>query len=101
MTASPSRLAANTKGEAGGGYEVDDVWVMQFFVSLHQRRETVRVQIHTHPRWAGHSWIDDAYALVPAAGFLSLVVPDFALGRGAKKLDRMSALIEQVAPSFP
>jgi hypothetical protein len=65
---------------AGDGYQVHDPWVMQFFVSLHQRQETVRVQIHTHPRWAGHSWIDDAYALVPAAGFLSLVVPDFALG---------------------
>jgi hypothetical protein len=53
---------------AGGGYEVDDAWVTQFFVSLHQRRETVRVQIHTHPCWAGHSWIDDAYALVPRPG---------------------------------
>jgi len=65
---------------AGGGYEVDDAWVMQFFVSLNKRRETARVQIHTHPRRAGHSSIDDAFALVPAAGFLSLVVPDFALG---------------------
>ena len=65
---------------AGGGYEVDDAWIMKFFVSLHRRQETVRVQIHTHPGWAGHSWIDDAYALVPAAGFMSLVVPDFGLG---------------------
>lgn len=65
---------------AGGGYEVDDAWVMQFFVGLHHNGETVRVQIHTHPRGAGHSWIDDAYSLVPAAGFLSLVVPNFAQG---------------------
>lgn len=64
----------------GGGYEVDDAWVMQFFVALHRNRETVRVQIHTHPRGAGHSWIDDAYALVPAEGFFSLVIPDFAQG---------------------
>jgi len=64
----------------GGGYEVDDDWVMQFFVTLHRSQETVRVQIHTHPRGAGHSWIDDAYSLVPAKGFLSLVVPDFARG---------------------
>lgn len=64
----------------GGGYEVDDNWVMRFFVSLHRKKETVRVQIHTHPRGAGHSWIDDAYALIPAQGFLSLVIPDFAQG---------------------
>jgi hypothetical protein len=63
-----------------GGYQVDDDWVMQFFVDLHGSEELVRVQIHTHPRGAGHSWIDDAYSLVPAAGFLSLVVPSFALG---------------------
>jgi hypothetical protein len=64
----------------GGGYQVDDDWVMQFFVSLHRSEELGRVQIHTHPRAAGHSWIDDGYSLVPAAGFFSLVVPDFALG---------------------
>ena len=63
-----------------GGYQVDDDWVMQFFVSLHSSEELVRVQIHTHPRAAGHSGIDDAYSLVPAAGFLSLVIPNFALG---------------------
>lgn len=82
-TATPDVLARIVHPDhtaAGGGYAVDDAWVMQFFVSLNQRQETVRVQIHTHPRWAGHSRIDDAYALVPAAGFLSLVVPDFALG---------------------
>jgi hypothetical protein len=79
---------------AGGGYEVDDAWVMQFLVALHQTGETVRVQIHTHPRGAGHSWIDDAYALVPAQGFLSLVVPDFALravGLDATHLVEMTA----------
>lgn len=61
---------------AGGGYQVDDGWVMEFFKTLHRTRETVRVQLHTHPRAAGHSWIDDAYALVPAEGFFSLVIPD-------------------------
>lgn len=69
-----------THTAAGGGYEVDDSWVMEFFRSLHNRQETVRVQVHTHPRGAGHSWIDDAYALIPAQGFLSVVVPDFGLG---------------------
>jgi len=82
-TATPDVLARVVHPDhtaSGGGYAVDDAWVMQFFVSLDQRQETVRVQIHTHPHWAGHSRIDDAYVLVPAAGFLSLVVPDFALG---------------------
>lgn len=82
-TAAPdvlTRVVHPTHTAVGGGYEVDDAWVMQFFMALHRTRETVRVQIHTHPRLAGHSWIDDAYALVPAQGFLSLVVPDFALG---------------------
>lgn len=78
----------------GGGYEVDDAWVMEFFKTLHRDRETVRVQIHSHPRGAGHSWIDDAYALVPAEGFLSLVIPDF--GQGPVTFDR-THLVEMTA----
>lgn len=65
---------------SSGGYTVDDAWVTNFFRDLHDNEEIVRVQVHTHPREAGHSWIDDAYALLPAAGFLSLVMPDFATG---------------------
>jgi hypothetical protein len=40
----------------------------------------VRLQAHTHPGWASHSETDDRFALIPAPGFLSLVIPDFALG---------------------
>jgi len=66
---------------AGAGwYEVDTAWVTEFFLDLRRTRETVRVRVHTHPFEAGHSRIDDAFALVPAAGFLSLVIPDFANG---------------------
>jgi hypothetical protein len=36
--------------------------------------------VHTHPREAGHSFIDDQFSLVPATGFLSLVIPSFAAG---------------------
>ena len=63
-----------------GGYEVDSAWVTQFFLGLRRTRETVRAQVHTHPHEAGHSWTDDQFSLVPAAGFLSLVIPRFAAG---------------------
>ena len=66
---------------AGAGwYEVDSAWVTSFFLDLRRTRETVRVQVHTHPGQAGHSRTDDRFALVPAAGFLSLVIPHFAVG---------------------
>ena len=63
-----------------GGYEVDSAWITQFFLRLRQARQTVRVQVHTHPGEASHSWTDDQFSLVPAAGFLSLVFPGFAAG---------------------
>jgi hypothetical protein len=65
------------------GYEVDSAWVTEFFLDLRRARQTVRLQVHTHPREAGHSWTDDQFALVPVAGFLSLVIPCFAVGRAA------------------
>ena len=63
-----------------GGYTIDSEWVSEFFLDLRTRSETVKVQIHTHPRRAGHSSIDDRYALAPAEGFRSLVFPNFAFG---------------------
>ena len=63
-----------------GGYGVDSAWITQFFLGLRRTRETVQVQVHTHPREAGHSGTDDQFSLVPADGFLSLVIPDFATG---------------------
>jgi proteasome lid subunit RPN8/RPN11 len=67
--------------EAGyAWYEVDSAWLTGFFLDLRRRRETVLVQVHTHPAGAGHSETDDMFSLAPAAGFLSLVVPQFATG---------------------
>ena len=60
------------------GYEVDSAWVTQFFLDLRRTQETVKVQVHTHPREAWHSAVDDQFSLVPATGFLSLVIPNFA-----------------------
>jgi hypothetical protein len=62
------------------GYEVDSAWVTSFFLELRRARQTARVQVHTHPGQAGHSRTDDQFALVPAAGFFSLVIPRFAGG---------------------
>jgi F420-dependent oxidoreductase-like protein len=44
--------------------------------------------------------VAEAVAAWEAVGLDEVIVPDFSLGRGAKKLDRMDALIERVAPSF-
>jgi len=44
--------------------------------------------------------IADAVAAWQAVGLDEVIVPDFTLGRGTRKLDRMDAIIEQVAPSF-
>lgn len=62
------------------GYEVESDYVNQLFLELRKTDETVRVQVHTHPTLAGHSETDDAFALAPSTGFLSLVFPDFAQG---------------------
>ena len=61
-------------------YEIVSSWVTSFFLSLRRDRHTARVQVHTHPGWAGHSAVDDRFSLVPAAGFFSLVIPGFAAG---------------------
>src|SRR5207247_5954479 len=61
------------------GYEVDSAWLTDFFLRLRRDRRSARGQVHTHPQRAGHSGTDDLFALVPATGFLSLVIPDLAL----------------------
>ncbi|MBL0924264.1 MAG: hypothetical protein IBJ12_07335 [Sphingomonadaceae bacterium] len=62
------------------GLAVEDKWISRFWGDLADRRMSVRFQVHTHPEQAFHSATDDAYPLMFHAGFLSLVIPDFALG---------------------
>jgi hypothetical protein len=62
------------------GYEIDDAWLNAFWFDLARRRKSARVQVHTHPREAFHSTTDDEWALVHTDGFLSLVIPNFAMG---------------------
>jgi hypothetical protein len=61
-------------------YDVDEGWVTPFFLTLRAQQRTVRAQVHTHPGRASHSSVDDRFALAPATGFMSLVIPDFAAG---------------------
>jgi alkanesulfonate monooxygenase SsuD/methylene tetrahydromethanopterin reductase-like flavin-dependent oxidoreductase (luciferase family) len=42
----------------------------------------------------------EAVAAWQAAGLDEVIVPDFTLGHGQKRLDRMDLIINEVAPSF-
>ena len=63
-----------------GGFELSSAWLNAFWLDLAATRSGVRVQVHTHPHKAFHSPIDDAFPIVQTPGFLSLVIPDFAMG---------------------
>jgi hypothetical protein len=62
-------------------YNVDAAWVTSFFLHLRSTRDTTRAQVHTHPgNSVRHSPADDRFALAPSIGFVSLVLPHFAMG---------------------
>jgi hypothetical protein len=67
-------------------FVVDDAWLTDFWKRLAALRRSVKVQIHTHPGPAFHSTTDDTWPIVSQAGFLSIVIPDFAVG--TPSLDR-------------
>jgi hypothetical protein len=62
------------------GLRIESDWINQFWNDMAERGLGVRIQVHTHPSEAFHSATDDAYPLLFDAGFLSLVIPDFAMG---------------------
>lgn len=62
------------------GYDLDSAAIAELWRKLVESERSIRVQVHTHPGAAFHSSRDDALALVHAPGFLSLVIPDLALG---------------------
>lgn len=68
----------HTAGAAG--YDLPSSAIGDLWRELLTSRRSVRVQVHTHPGAAYHSPRDDAHALVHTPGFLSLVIPNFALG---------------------
>jgi hypothetical protein len=63
-----------------GGFVLDDRWLNNFWLTLAGENLGVRIQVHTHPGEAFHSPTDDAFPIIHTAGFLSLVIPIFALG---------------------
>jgi hypothetical protein len=63
-----------------GGFILDNLWLNEFWFTLAQENLGIRIQVHTHPKKAFHSRVDDAFPIIHTAGFLSLVVPNFALG---------------------
>ena len=63
-----------------GGYDVPSDTIGEVWRELLIWERSVRVQVHTHPSAAYHSPTDDAHALIHSVGFLSLVIPDFAMG---------------------
>ena len=62
------------------GLSIDDAWITSFWNELSEHGLGVRVQVHTHPEDAFHSVTDDTFPLLFNPGFLSLVIPDFAMG---------------------
>jgi hypothetical protein len=62
------------------GYMLDSLWLNTFWSRLCEANEGIRVQVHTHPQEAFHSPSDDAFPIIHTPGFLSLVIPNFAMG---------------------
>ena len=62
------------------GYQVDDAWLTRFWFQLGDEHRAIRAQVHTHPGMAFHSETDDHWPVVSQPGFLSIVVPNFAIG---------------------
>ena len=60
--------------------EVDSSWLTKFWIALAEQEMSVRVQVHTHAGEAFHSATDDKWPVVATPGFLSLVIPNFAMG---------------------
>lgn len=62
------------------GYEVASDWLTDFWNQLARYARSIKVQVHTHPGEAFHSFTDDRWPIVSQPGFLSVVIPDFAAG---------------------
>jgi hypothetical protein len=65
---------------APGYYEIEQEWLNRIWFELNAQQIEIRVQVHTHRGRAFHSKLDDDYPFLQTAGFLSLVLPNFALG---------------------
>lgn len=77
------------------GFSLDTAWLNAFWGRLADAGKGIRVQIHTHPKTAFHSPTDDAFPIVHTPGFLSLVIPNFALG----PIGFSAAYLTEITPS--
>jgi hypothetical protein len=64
-----------------GSFVLDDRWLSDFWLTLGRENLGIRIQVHTHPHEGFHSPTDDAFPIIHSTGFLSLVIPNFALGQ--------------------
>jgi hypothetical protein len=93
------------------GYEVETNWLTGFCQRLASSNRSVKVQVHTHPTVAFHSLTDDRWPIVSQPGFLSIVIPTFAMGkpslegawigrlRADGKWRRVSSAVEAIVPA--
>ena len=58
-----------------------DLRYYDLYPPLAAAKRSVKAQIHTHPGEAFHSASDDRWPIVSQAGFISIVLPNFAIGR--------------------
>jgi hypothetical protein len=66
--------------QSAGGYEIESSWLTEYWFRLAHERRAIRAQIHTHPGPAFHSSTDDHWPVISQPGFISIVIPDFAMG---------------------
>ena len=64
-----------------GEYEIDTKWLTHYWFRLSKEQRAIRAQIHTHPGLAFHSATDDQFPVVSQPGFISIVIPSFAMGK--------------------
>lgn len=76
------------------GYEIDRNWLTELWKRLAASQRSIKVQIHTHPGQAFHSSTDDKWPIVAQAGFMSIVIPDFATGEPNLDLSWIGSLQE-------
>jgi hypothetical protein len=68
------------RGDHGICVVVDAEEMRRINVHLYETGQRLIAQVHSHPKAAYHSELDDQYAIATTVGSLSIVVPDFAEG---------------------
>jgi hypothetical protein len=67
------------RGHWGGGVTLNHKTLLAISNSLNEKKHVLLAQIHTHPGDFGQSLGDDCTPVIHRLGFISIVVPKFAL----------------------